>query len=294
MREERGPWYLLTGLVIGAIIGLVYAWRVAPVKYVDTSPATLRQDFKEQYRALIASAYSADGDLARAQARLNLLKDPNSAQTVAIQAQQALAGGRPVAEAHALGLLAVALSQNDKSTASALESSLPTTTTPAPTESETPFPVTATPTITRPTVTPSPMAVISATLPATEAVITLPTIPPTPTSGAPYVLSGEPKQVCDATLKRPLIMVEAKDAAGQPVPGVEVIVTWSGGEDHFFTGLKPEHGPGYGDYVMTQDVTYTVHVADGGQPVPGLKTSQCQGSGGSQFLGSWSLVFVQP
>lgn len=293
MREERGPWYLLTGLVIGAIIGLVYAWRIAPVKYVDTSPATLRQDFKEQYRALIAEAYSADNDLARAQARLNLLKDPNSAQTVAIQAQQALSEGRPVAEAHALGLLAVALSQNDNSTAGPLESLVPTT--PAPIESETPFPITATPSLTRPPVTPSPRSVISATLPATEAVITLlPSLTPTPTSGAPFVLSGEPKQVCDVTLKRPLIMVEAKDAAGQPVPGVEVLVTWSGGEDHFFTGLKPEQGPGYGDYVMTQNVTYTVHVADGGQQVPGLETSQCQGSGGSQFLGSWSLVFVQP
>jgi hypothetical protein len=292
MREERGPWYLLTGLVIGAILGLVYAWRVAPVKYVDTSPATLRQDFKEQYRALIAAAYSADGDLLRAQARLNLLKDPNSAQTVAIQAQQALAEGRPVAESHALGLLAVALSDNN-TTAGPPES--PASTTPAPTQSKTPLPSTATPSPTRPTLTPSSRAVISATLPATQAVITLlPSLTPTPTSGAPYVLSGEPKLVCDATLKRSLIMVEAKDAAGQPVPGVEVLVTWTGGEDHFFTGLQPEHGPGYGDFVMTKDVTYTIHVADGGQPVPGLKTSQCQGSGGSQFSGSWSLVFVQP
>ncbi len=88
-------------------------------------------------------------------------------------------------------------------------------------------------------------------------------------------------------------MVEAKDAAGQPVPGVEILVTWSGGEDHFFTGLKPEHGPGYGDYVMTPDVTYTVHAADGGQPVPGLKATACTGSS-SQLLGSWSLTFVQP
>jgi hypothetical protein len=89
-------------------------------------------------------------------------------------------------------------------------------------------------------------------------------------------------------------MVDAKNSAGQPVAGVEIIVNWAGGEDHFFTGLKPEHGLGYGDYVMTPDVTYTVHIADGGQPVPGLKTSQCTGSLGSKFLGSWSLVFVQP
>jgi hypothetical protein len=293
MREERGPWYLLTGLVIGVIIGLVYAWRVAPVKYVDTSPATMRQDFKDQYRALIASAFAADNDLARAQARLDLLKDPDSAQSVAIQAQQALAGGKSPAEAHALGLLAVALSNIASPSQSTGSSPVPTT--PVPIPSATPLPATATPSPTKSPASPSPGTAISVTVTATVAAFTLPpSLTPTPTSGAPFVLSGDAKQVCDATLKQPLIMVEAKDAAGQPVPGVEILVNWPGNQDHFFTGLKPEHGPGYGDYVMTPDVTYTIHVADGGQQVPGLKASTCTATGGSQFLGSWSLVFVQP
>jgi hypothetical protein len=292
MREERGPWYLLTGLVIGVICGLVYAWRISPVKYVDTSPATLRQDFKDQYRALIAAAFAADNDMARARARLDLIKDPDSAQAVAIQAQQALAAGHPPAEAHALGLLAVALSQ--KASPSPIPAANPSPSPLTPTETDTSAPVTATPTQTNPTAPPS-TAVVSSTLPATNPVITpQPAHTPTSTSGAPFVLSGAAKLMCDSSLKRPLIMVEAKNAAGQSVSGVEIIVNWAGGEDHFFTGLKPEHGPGYGDYVMTPDVTYTVHVADGGQPAPGLKTSQCAGSGGSQFLGSWSLVFVQP
>jgi hypothetical protein len=293
MREERGPWYLLTGLVIGLIVGLVYAWRISPVKYVDTSPATLRQDFKDQYRALIAVAYAADNNLARAQARLDLLKDSDPAQAVAIQAQQALAGDRPPAEAHALGLLAVALSQNANATLASQSSPVPTT--PIPIPSETPAPATNTPAPAKTSATPSPSPIVSATLPATTTVISLlPSLTPTPTSGAPFVLSGSAKLVCDATLKRPLIMVEAKDAAGQPVPGVEIFVNWSGGEDHFFTGLKPEHDPGYGDYEMSPDVTYTIHIADGGQAVPGLKASACQGSGGTQYLGSWSLTFVQP
>lgn len=291
-REERGPWYLLTGLVIGIIGGLVYAWRITPVKYVDTSPATLRQDFKDQYRALIAAAYAADGDLERAQARLSLLKDPNSAQSVAIQAQQALAGGRPVAEAHALGILAVALSQQASPPSSSQASPVPAT--PTPTESETAPPATGTPAPTSSLPAPSASPVLSSTLPAAQTAVLLPTITPSPTSGAPFILSGDPKQVCDATLKRSLIMVEAKDAAGQPVPGVEVIVAWNGGEGHFYTGLQPDHGLGYGDYEMTPDVTYTVHVADGGQPVPDLKAGQCTGSAGAQFPGSWSLVFVQP
>ena len=34
MREERGPWYLLTGLIIGVIFGLVYAWRKGMLEWV--------------------------------------------------------------------------------------------------------------------------------------------------------------------------------------------------------------------------------------------------------------------
>lgn len=291
-REDRGPWYLLTGLVIGMIAGLVYAWRIAPVKYVDTSPATLRQDFKDQYRTLIAMAFAADGDLERAQARLALLKDPNNAQSVAIQAQQALAGGRPAAEAHALGILAVALSQQTSPPPEPQVSSVPVT--PTPTETEIPLSATVTSSPTTSVPTPSPSPLISSTQPSTQTVLLVPTISPSPTSGAPFVLSGEPKQVCDATLKRALIMVEARDAAGQPVPGVEVLVTWNGGAGHFFTGLYPDRDPGYGDYEMSPDISYTIHVADAGQPVPDLKAGQCTGSGGAQYLGSWSIVFVQP
>ena len=31
-QERRGPWYLLTGLVLGLAFGLVFAWVVSPVK----------------------------------------------------------------------------------------------------------------------------------------------------------------------------------------------------------------------------------------------------------------------
>ena len=82
MREERGSWYLLTGLVIGIVLGLLYAWVVSPIEYVDTSPNTLRSDYQDTYRLNIALAYQATGDLARAQARLNLLGDEDSALAV--------------------------------------------------------------------------------------------------------------------------------------------------------------------------------------------------------------------
>ncbi|HIE57173.1 MAG TPA: hypothetical protein EYP88_02930, partial [Anaerolineales bacterium] len=95
MREDRGSWYLFTGLVIGIILGLIYAWIIAPVQYVDTEPVTLRADLKDTYRLTIAQSYAVTGDLARAQARLALLGDEDSAQALAEQAQRAHADGAP-------------------------------------------------------------------------------------------------------------------------------------------------------------------------------------------------------
>jgi hypothetical protein len=89
--EKRGPWYLLTGLVLGIALGLIYAWIFQPVQYVDTSPASLRSDFKDQYRALIAAAYLGNGDLVRARARLELIKDEDMFRAISEQAQRTLA-----------------------------------------------------------------------------------------------------------------------------------------------------------------------------------------------------------
>jgi hypothetical protein len=298
MNEDRGPWYLLTGLVIGIVLGLVYAWRINPVVYENTSPVSMRVDYKDRYRALIAAAFAADGNLARAQARLKLLADEDPARAVAIQAQRALAENQPEAEARALGLLAEALSPG----------SLP----PQPTGntgSATP-PAGSTPTQTPGAAAPTGEASQAATLQASPGasltpslasisstqnptITPLPSRTPTPTRGAPFVLQDK-RPVCDASLGQPLIMVEAFDAAGNPVPGAEVIVAWEGNEDRFFTGLKPELGLGYADFTMTPGVTYTLHLAEGGEPVADLAANECETASKERFWGSWRIVFVQP
>ena len=109
--DERGNWYLLTGVVLGIILGILFAWVISPVEYVDTAPESLKDEFKAQYRVLIASAYVANGDLVRAKARLELLGEADSYMSVAEQAQQMLAEGGAVEEAQALGRLALALGQ---------------------------------------------------------------------------------------------------------------------------------------------------------------------------------------
>ncbi|MBG0788108.1 MAG: hypothetical protein H0S79_23730 [Anaerolineaceae bacterium] len=102
------PWYLITGLVLGFLLGLLYAWWVNPVVYSNTEPATLRADFKDNYRLTIAQAYAASGDLDRAESRLALLRDDDAIFILGSQAQQALAAGFSE-DARALALLASAL-----------------------------------------------------------------------------------------------------------------------------------------------------------------------------------------
>ncbi len=110
-KDERGNWYLITGVVLGIILGILFAWVISPVEYVDTAPESLTNEFKDQYRVLIASAYVANGDLVRAKARLGLLGEADIYLVVAEQAQQMLAEGGSVEEAQALGRLALALGQ---------------------------------------------------------------------------------------------------------------------------------------------------------------------------------------
>jgi hypothetical protein len=319
--EERGPWYLLTGLIIGAVLGLLYAWVVQPVQYVDTSPASLRQDFKDQYRALIAAAYVANGDLVRAQARLELLGDKDMYRAISEQAQRTLAEDGATNQARALGVLAIALGQD--SAGQTVPTRLPQT---KPTN--TIAPLTSTPTSTL-QASPTPSFTPEATLapsptpeatseasppPATETsaatpdegegaptetpiprpTTTLtPTRTPTATPGGPFILMSREK-LCDQKLPQPLVQVEAKNIFSQPIPGVLVIVTWDQGEDRFFTGLKPEKGLGYADYTLTPGVVYSLRLVETGQAVPDISAAECHSGSGETFWGAWLLGFVQP
>jgi hypothetical protein len=281
--ERRGNWYLLTGLILGVMFGLVYAWVVNPVEYVDAGPSTLREDFKDQYRLLVAIAYQADNNFARAKVRLDQLKDPDIASSIAMQAQRFLADGHPESETRALGLLAVALGEGPTPIVT-----LPSATVaPSPTASVTPTAVLSDPTLTLEAVIAEKTSVPRTIDPTTTA---LPTRTQTATPGAPFLID-EQTLVCNPSLNTPLIQVLVYDSTGQEVSGVEVIVNWDGSEEHFFTGLKPELGAGYADFSMTVGENYILRLADGGQPVSDLTPAECEGDGGMRYYGSWLLVF---
>ena len=307
--DNRGPWYLLTGLILGILLGLAYAWLMQPVEYVDTSPASLRSDFKDQYRALIASAYLANGDLLRARARLELLEDEDVYRLLSEQAQRMLAQDSLSSEARALGLLAVALGQQAPGPGRAITqpphtatATLPSSTaspTAALTDTHTPAP-SSTPTRTPSPATDTPGVTLTSASAATQAVSPSPSpteAQATDSSAAvpsgPFVLSSR-QQICDEELEQPLIQVEATSLFGQPVPGVLVVISWDAGEERFFTGLKPEKGLGYADFTPLPGKIYTLRLGEGGQPVSGLTAVECPRPEGGTFWGAWKLKFVQP
>jgi hypothetical protein len=69
-------------ILIGGAIGAAYGWLISPVKFLDTTPATLRIDYKTDYVLMTAEAYTGHGDLSYAVQRLALLGGASPAEQV--------------------------------------------------------------------------------------------------------------------------------------------------------------------------------------------------------------------
>jgi hypothetical protein len=304
-RLRHIPWYLVGGLVLGFALGLVYAWLISPVQYVDSTPDALQADFKDQYRLLIASAFQVDGDLARASTRLAWLGDPQPAPALTAQASRLLEAGDPQGSAYTLLLLAQALQPVTPVVATEMASTTPTmiispTTMPpsdTPSITDTPGgPLTETPSVTNtPAMTDTPTTTDTPAPPTATLFLSptpRPTRTPVPTPGEPYVLTSQ-DAICNANQLGVLIQIQVRNAAGEPVPGEDIIVSWAGGREHIFTGLKPELGNGYADFGMTPGILYSVQIASGGVSVTDLEAPSCE-SGGATWWGSILLTFQQP
>lgn len=274
----------LLALALGFGLGATYAWLISPLRIADDSPRALRADFKDRFRAAIAAAYASTGDLERARARLALLGDPDPAQALTAQAQRMLAAGESLESVRQVALLASIL-QGQQIAPSPLAS---------PTSNATlssPLPVEA-------TFTPEPALLSTDTQPAGASLppatsTPRPTRTPTATLGAPYQLVGQ-DTLCDPDLTEGLLQVIVINAVRRPVPGAEIIVAWSSGEEHFFTGLKPELGNGYADFVMTPQTIYSVRMADGGATASDLSAPVCTATDGSSYYGGLRITFQQP
>lgn len=283
-QKNRSPLFIITGLVIGVILGLVYGWVMTPTENFDTHPQSLQWSYKNTYREIIAEAYLASGDLGRAIARLNLLEDDDLIRELQLQAQKTLEQGSPNI-ARALGVLAAHLEEGPDSvplhepdsTLDSTISGLPKATATAEVTTE-PTPTSSPDLSAVPTITDTPE----------------PTLIPTATQGAPFALLDFDFNCDNPNNTVPLIQVFVKDASGRQVPGVQIIVTWDGGRDTFITGFKPEFGLGYADFEMTPGVSYELRLAESDDPVPDLIARECSGEGGGRFWAIWVVNYKQP
>ncbi|MCA9957559.1 MAG: hypothetical protein KC443_00910 [Anaerolineales bacterium] len=267
---------LLIGLVIGLTVGLVYAWLIDPVVYVDAIPARLGEDYKAEYIFLVSQSYAADGDWERAQRRLQALDDADLPGRVDALLESYLLQQKPPDVIRNLAELAQQLGA--EGTAVSLFAPTPLSGAPTPTPIFTATPAAL------PTDTPSPTATPTNTPPPTPT--PFPTAQPSPTAQPDYRLLNQ-ERLCDRDEDVLRIEVITYDALLNELPGIEVLVTWQGGEDTFFTGFKPAFGPGYGDFTMQPDVSYSVQLLDGSPEVSGLRIEPCE----SGQVGGWRLSF---
>lgn len=259
------PSLLLLGLFLGITLGVFYGWVISPVKYIDTEPASLRADYKEQYILLVASAYRTDRDLERARIRLSKLKDPDPLNALTALAQRMAAQGKDAAD---LAALAADLGGGVQPVATASTTLVATPFPILPSETFTPPP----PTSVFPTLTPFP----------------IPTSTATPDYDYALILQ---ETYCNDEQRLPLIIVDVIDSDRAPLPGVRVSVTWAGGEDAFVTGLKPEISSSYGDFLMEVGTTYGVQIGSRTPPVTGIVSPTCTSADGERYPGAVRLVF---
>ena len=287
---------LILGLGAGSGAGLAVTWWLWPVQYTNVAPDSLRPGHREEYLTLVSQAYAYDRDLGLAQHRLSALGDPTAiGAEIATLAERYVAQGGPAEHIRALTALAYALGFPRADLAAYLPEQAITLTpmarpthtptakpTETPTEAATP---TETPTeAATPTETPTPTPVV---LPTETSTLTVedtgtpslepagpgnsptpfpsPTRTPRPTVTATTVPAPEPRyQVTHQshTCEGPdgMLRITVRDAAGEPKPNVELLIRWSDGEERFFTGLKPENGPGYADYRLQKGQTYQVGI----------------------------------
>lgn len=271
---------LIIGLLAGLAAGLFYAWFVNPVTFVNISPDQLRVEDQREYVLLVAEAYEQDNDVDRAQDRLRRLGMRDPVAWVALQADDALLSGAPSDRVRALTTLAEALGAEPMAAEVFSGTSAPTSP-PAVTEEP----------------TPTFEGMPSPTLPADSV-----TASPAPTAGMPTATPdlfpetdlslSEREILCEDEIPGGQIQIWAFDEAGRGIPAIEVRVEWEGGEETFFTGLKPAISPGYADFQMEADREYTITLVGLAEPVVGVESAACTTPSGATTIPTYRLTFI--
>ncbi|MFZ4814633.1 MAG: hypothetical protein ACOYL5_08865, partial [Phototrophicaceae bacterium] len=257
--RPRLSWTALwVGIMLGGALAFAYTWWVNPATEINTRPVQLEFEARAAYMAAVTLAFSADSDLGRATERLLTVTgvtDPFQAlaDTACQLAQSGYAnstsGLRSLRSMMTFYQLqgrtgcADTLIGTNMNPQAEITRVLPTPSAlPPPTKTPTPAPTL------RPSLTPPPVTIVV----------------PTSIAAQQYVLVNV-ATFCDVALSG-IIEVYVQTSSGIGIPGEPVRVRWEGGEDTFYTGLKPERGAAYADFQMTPDESYTIEMPNRAEP----------------------------
>jgi len=97
------------GVAVGLMLGFAIGWWIWPVQYTNTAPDVLRQDYRDDYVVMVATAHEVEGDLERARDRLKLLDPEEAAAPVVELAERLIEAGGGAEDITYLARLAWAL-----------------------------------------------------------------------------------------------------------------------------------------------------------------------------------------
>lgn len=283
-RRYISRWGLAFGLVIGLLLGLGYAWVLAPIEEFDTEPYQLQSDDKNHYVVAIILEFQQSSDLARAVNKLvslRLSEDPiqavantacELASTGYIDSTSGLNAVRAMKTFYQLqgrtGCADLLVPDIESGDIQIVEVIVPTNTpTVPPPPTKTP-----TPDIQQPT----PTAVVVPTIATRrnfEGTIT--------------------STFCDTQISG-VIEVFVVQPNGDGIAGERVRVRWEGGENAFITGLKLERGDSYADFQMENGRGYTIDMPGQSDPIATpLVAEPCFTENGDESIKSYRVVFRQ-
>ncbi len=310
--RSTGGWTLWVALgvalLLGLAVGLALTWGVWPVQYYDTDPVDLRAELKQDELVLISASYAWNEDLGRAQRRLIWLgfSEEEAARSLTTLVHR-YSKSEDATTVRSLSKLAYALGARDNQVLVFIVTPTPTITmTPMPTAMPTRTPVrpttapSATPTVsaTPQGRTPSHAATVTATVTASPTATETPAQTATPTETAePMAYRVSRKQFqCRVVEGLPkgegLLEVRVRDASGKPLPGKVLSISSSGGDDQFFTGLKPDEGLDYADFQMQPGWNYALTAEHQSQPVNiSFRDEDCITDSVAGAVPVWEVVF---
>lgn len=110
MNASRSLWiFIVLALLAGIGIGIAYGWYIDPVDYFDTTPDTLRTDYKADYALMTAEAYQVERDPGLAARRLAIFGTKSSSAIAADGLAYARSNGFSDSEVAIMQELVIAL-----------------------------------------------------------------------------------------------------------------------------------------------------------------------------------------